>query len=182
MAEVKNPGGISDDAVKAATGKTWPQWCAVLDKQGAAKLDHKGIVAIVAGGFGIGPWWQQMVTVGYEQARGLREKHEKVSGFSVSASRTFPVAAAIVFKAWTDARKRRRWLPDPLTIRKATPDRSVRIVWGDGKTKVDVMFYPKGDAKTQMSVQHDKLKDAKAAKKMKQFWAAAMERLKATLE
>lgn len=36
-------------------------------------------------------WWSQMVTVGYEQARGLRQKHEKPTGFDVGRSKTFPV-------------------------------------------------------------------------------------------
>ena len=36
---------MSDAAVQAKTGKTWPEWFAVLDKAGAAKMTHKEIAA-----------------------------------------------------------------------------------------------------------------------------------------
>lgn len=67
----------SDAAVAAKTGKSWAQWFAVLDAAGANKMSHKEIVAYLRDNHDIGSWWQQMVTVGYEQARGLREKHAR---------------------------------------------------------------------------------------------------------
>jgi uncharacterized protein YndB with AHSA1/START domain len=182
MAKSKNATKLSDEAVKAATGMTWPEWYKVLDKDGAARLNHQGIVALVGKKHRVGPWWQQMVTVGYEQARGLRVKHQTASGYSVSASRTLPVSPRVLFAAWNDPRRRRRWLPERLTIRKATPGRSMRITWGDGKTDVDVMFYPKGPDKTQVAVEHRKLANSKAAKQMKASWGAALDRLKGILE
>ena len=39
--------GISSDAVKKATGKTWPQWIKLLDAAGCRTMDHKQIVAVV---------------------------------------------------------------------------------------------------------------------------------------
>ncbi len=35
---------MSDEAVKAKTGKTWKEWFAILDKAGARKLSHQDIV------------------------------------------------------------------------------------------------------------------------------------------
>jgi len=172
---------VGDEAVKNATGKTWPEWFKALDKEGAAKLDHKGIVAIVGRKYGVGSWWQQMVTVAYEQERGLRQKHETALGYSVSASRTLPVSTSEIFAAWNDTRRRRRWLTDALTIRNATANKSLRITWSDGNTNVEVMLYPKGPGKSQVSVQHNKLKNAADAKRMKRFWSYALDRLKDVL-
>ena len=31
---------MSDEAVKAKTGKTWKQWFAILDKAGAKQMTH----------------------------------------------------------------------------------------------------------------------------------------------
>ena len=56
--------GISDEAVKKATGKTWKQWIAALDKAGCRKLDHKTIAKYVNDHFEVGDWWGQMITVG----------------------------------------------------------------------------------------------------------------------
>ena len=35
---------MSDEAVKAKTGKTWKEWFAALDKAGATKMGHQDIV------------------------------------------------------------------------------------------------------------------------------------------
>jgi len=173
--------GISDDAVQKATGKTWPQWASILDQAGAKKMNHKEIVAVVCDQCGVGPWWQQMVTVGYEQARGLREKHETATGYQVSRSKTFVVPVSAAFKAWKDKRLRDRWLAEPLTIRKATANKSLRFTWADGKTNVEVNFYPKGDGKTQVTVQHNKLPNGQAAARMKKYWGQALTRLAQSL-
>jgi uncharacterized protein YndB with AHSA1/START domain len=168
---------MSDDAVQKATGKTWPQWFAALDKAGAAELDHRGIVAIAAK-HGAGPWWQQMVTVEYERARGLRAKHETTSGFSVSRSKTLDVPIAELYAACAEPKRRAKWLPEPkLVVHKATPNRSMRVTWTDGVKSVELMFYAKGASKAQVTVQHSKLPDAKAAERMKTYWSEALERL-----
>jgi hypothetical protein len=120
-----------------------------------------------------------MITVGYEQSRGLRVKHETTSGFSVSASRTLPVPIADAFEAWHDNRKRAQWLDDDgrITVRRATENRSMRITWADGRTSLEVMFYVKGKDKCQVTVQHSKLKDEKIAAKMKKYWGERMDAL-----
>jgi uncharacterized protein YndB with AHSA1/START domain len=174
--------GISSEAVKAKTGKTWAEWFAILDAAGAKKMSHKEIVAVLGEQQGVGDWWQQMLTVGYEQARGLREKHQKPEGYQVSASKTMAVPVEALFKAWHDARARKKWLADPITISKATPGKSLRLKWGDGRTSVDVNLYVKGETKSQVTVQHSKLKNAKEAAAMKKFWGEALNALKAILE
>ncbi len=130
----------------------------------------------------ISPWWQQMVTVGYEQERGLRQEHEKPEGFQISRSKTLAASPAPVFAAFADQKRRRQWLQDSdFTIRKATPGKSLRITWADG-TSVEVMFYPKGANKTQVSVQHGKLANAKDAERMKAYWGEQLEKLAVFLD
>jgi uncharacterized protein YndB with AHSA1/START domain len=176
-------GGISDAAVAAKTGKTWPEWLAALDARGCRKLSHREIAQIVADDFGIGPWWQQMVAVGYEQARGLRQKHEMPDGYQISRSKTLASPADTVFAAWSQKRRRNRWLPDTeFVIRSSQPGRLLRITWIDGTSHVEVRLTPKSDEKTQITVQHSKLPDARAGERMKSFWGEALERLRQVLE
>ena len=52
-----NYGGISSAAVKKATGKTWREWLAILDKAGAAKLPHKDIVQRLQRAHRLADWW-----------------------------------------------------------------------------------------------------------------------------
>lgn len=171
--------GISTEAVRAKTGKGWAEWIAILDEAGAKEMAHKDIAIYLSQKQGVPDWWSQMVTVGYEQARGLRGKHQKPEGYQISRSKTMAAPAAQLYAAWADKRKRARWLKDALTIRTATPDKSLRILWGDGQTSLDVSFYPKGEGKCQVVVQHSKIVNAKAAEKLKVYWAEALEALQA---
>ena len=74
------------------------------------------------------------------------------------------------------------WLPSNFRIRKATANKSLRLTWEDGQTSVTATFIPKSSGKCQVVAQHSKLPDAKAAAKMKKFWAEALDRLKEFLE
>jgi uncharacterized protein YndB with AHSA1/START domain len=178
----KTAAGIGDDAVQAKTGKTWAQWFALLDKAGAKKLSHKEIAAYVHDKMQCPPWWSQMVTVAYEQARGRRKKYEAPDGYQTSASKTLHAAAKAIFQAWVDDKIRSRWLPEaPLTISKATPNKSVRIRWDGGKSSADVGLFPKGSAKCQVAIGHRKLKDARESVRMKKYWTEALGRLQKLL-
>jgi len=174
---------IGDDAVRRRTGKNWDEWFVLLDRAGGKTMDHKQIVAYIGTHFDLSGWWRQMVTVAYEQARGLRDVHEKPAGYEIGRSKTIGVPVATAYEAWSNLRSRRRWLQDPeLTIRKSTPNRSMRITWGDGKTHVNVMFYSKDADRCQVAVQHGKLSSAAAAEKKKTYWTHNLARLKKALE
>ena len=174
--------GISDDAVAAKTGRRWQEWHALLDAEGAEAMTHKEIARHLAERHGLSPWWSQMVTVAYERARGRRQVHEKSDGFSAGVSRTLPFAAAALFAAWSEQAMRSRWLPDPyVEVRTAKPDRSLRLTWIDGTSRVDVALNPKGEGRCQVVVQHERLADADAVARMKAYWADALERLRAVL-
>jgi uncharacterized protein YndB with AHSA1/START domain len=175
--------GVGSDAVARATGKAWDQWLAILDKAGAVAMPHKAIAAMLADKYGVPPWWSQMVTVGYEQARGLREAHQKGDGFAASASRTLQASLDRVYGAWTDPKLRALWLGSaPIEVTRATDGKSMRIAWTAGGSRVDVNFYPAGEGRSRVQVEHGKLADAQARSKQKTFWGGALDRLKAMLE
>ncbi|MBI4468284.1 MAG: hypothetical protein HY650_03070 [Acidobacteria bacterium] len=109
--------------------------------------------------------------------------HQRPDGFQISVSKTIGAPSESVFKAWKDHRHRARWLAEEaLSIRKATPGKSIRITWKDGKTSVEVSILSKGVDKSQMVVQHSKLPNAKSAAAMKRYWSDAALRLKTLLE
>ena len=177
------PLGVGDDAVKKAAGKKWAQWFAILDRAGAKKLNHRQIVGLLHDQHGVGPWWRQMVTVGYEQARGLREKHQKPDGYEISVNKTINVPISAAFAAWQNDKQRQPWLDDPgFAVRKSITNKSMRITWVDGQNSVEAMFYAKGKSKCQVVAQHSKLAKAKAAARMKAYWTENLERLKGVLE
>ena len=177
-----NSGGISSAAVKKATGRTWPQWLAILDRAGARKMPHRQIAAHLRRQHRMSDWWSQILTVGYEQARRLRAKPPESDGFAVSVTKTIAAPVDRAFAAWRDAALREQWLSrTPLTVRKATPHKSIRIVWAD-QTLVSVNFWPKGPLKCQIVPEHGCLATPEAAEKMKAYWAEKLEQLRAFLE
>ena len=172
--------GVSSDAVARRTGKSWAEWFALLDAAGAAELDHKGIVAVLPQRHGVGPWWQQMVTVAYEQARGKREKHETEEGYQVGVSKTLELPLAKLFRFWVEPSERNKWLADDrFAIHKATASKSIRARWGRGVSRIDVDFYDKGAGKSQVTVQHNRIETPDAAEQMKAYWAKKIRALEA---
>lgn len=178
----KSSPRIGNDAVKAKTGQTWVEWFKILDAAGGKTLNHQQLVSRLNRQHGIGPWWQQMIAVTYEQSRGLRAKHEKPGGYEISVSRTINTPLRKAFKAWTDEKLRKQWLPSNFKVRKATTNKSLRLTWEDEKTIVAVSFLPKGAGKCQVVAQHAKLPNAKSAAKMKRFWAEALANMKQLIE
>jgi uncharacterized protein YndB with AHSA1/START domain len=182
MAKAETWGGIGSAAVEKKTGRGWKQWFAVLDAAGAKELPHKEIARYLHAEHGVDGWWAQMVTVGYEQARGLRAKHETSSGFQVSGSKTVAVPLDRLYAAFADARQRKRWLGDArIEVRKATPSKSMRITWLEDDTSVEANFYAKGAGKSQVALQHRKLPTARAAAQRKAYWKERLEELAALL-
>ena len=175
--------GVGSDAVVRATGRAWDDWLKVLDRAGAKAMPHKEIALMLSRKFEVPNWWSQMVTVGYEQARGLRAVNQKADGFSAKASKTIGIALGRLFDAWNDPKVRSRWLPDaPVEVRRSTDGKSMRMIWTVGDSSVDVNFLSKGADKSQVAVEHARLKNATAVARQKKFWSAALERLKAMLE
>lgn len=172
--------GMSDDAVRAKTGRTWGQWARALDGAGAWDLPHREIAKHLREEHGLTAWWSQTVTVGYERIRGLREKGQRRGGgYEVSKSKTLPVPVSRLYRAITTKRMRDRWLPgaNP-AVRAATPGKSVRLTWEDG-SPIEVSLTAKGEEKSQVTVQHGKLPTKAHAAKIREYWA---ERLGALAE
>lgn len=168
--------GMTDAAVKKATGRDWPAWVKLLDAAGAAEKPHREIATYVSS-LGTPDWWSQMVTVGYERIRGLRQRQQRRGGlYEASKSRTFNVPLETLYAAFANARKRKQWLPVKVTVKSSTPNKRMRIVWDDD-TPVQLGFYEKGAAKSSVAVQHEKLKDKAAVDAIKKAWGEHFERL-----
>lgn len=172
--------GFTDATVKARTGCTWKRWVGVLDYVGADKWEHDKIATYVNEKFKIDGWWAQNVTVGYERIKGLRAIGQRRNGsYEASKTKVFPVSLAKLYRAWSDAKTRKRWLADEFTVTTANRNKTIRIKWPDG-SNVAVYFYGKGAAKTQVNVQHVKL-DKAGQGRMRAFWKEKLERLGAVL-
>lgn len=177
-------GGVGNDAVSAKTGKDWDEWIKLLDNENATRLTHKEIAHLLSTKYKVPAWWSQMITVGYEQARGRRAVHQKADGFSASASKTLNAPLGALYAACADETTRAKWMGRKrYTVSKATPNKSLRLGRGkDETTRVDLNLYAKGASKSQIAIEHSKLVDAAEVAKMKTYWKGALTKLARLLE
>jgi len=169
--------GMSDAAVKAKTACTWERWVKSLDHHGAASMPHGEIATLIHEKWKVDGWWSQMVAVGYERIKGLRERGQRRTGhYDASKSRTFNVPVARVFDAVTVRRLLARWLPDASKVRTTRKERSARLVMKDGSIAAFGLT-KKGETKTILSVQQGKLPDRAARERVKRSWGERLDAL-----
>jgi hypothetical protein len=174
---------MSDEAIRKRTGRGWEEWFDLLDDWGAAERSHTEIARWISQEQGLDGWSSQSVTVSYERARAGRALGEHADGFSITASKTVAVPIDRLYESFVNASRRRRWLPDgTLRVRTSIKPRSARFDWGDGTTRVAVGFTSKGPGKSQMALEHSRLRNVKEADRMKAYWRERVATLKEQLE
>ena len=179
--DYEKAAGVADAAVLKATGKAWPEWTRILDRSGAAEMEHRAIAAHLRADHGESGWWAQTVTVAYERFRGLRDVGQRRGGgYDVNKSKTIGVPVEVLWRAFEDPTVRRGWLPDPLTIRTATEPKSMRMRLGDD-SPLDAYFTSKGETKSAVSLQQRNLPNKKAAEEAKAYWGERLDALRALL-
>lgn len=173
--------GMSNEAVKAATGFGWDEWRAKLDTENAEQLSHADIVRIVQA-LGISGWWSQMVTVGYERLTGKRAMSQRCDGaYVANASRTVVGNKDQALAKWLK-------IVDGMTeFDEAFANGEPRVTqsenwryWRvnlDNGTKVDVVISDKPDGKAVVAIGHEKLADANAVARAKAFWKPLLAQL-----
>jgi uncharacterized protein YndB with AHSA1/START domain len=174
---------MPDAKIKEATGKKWDQWFSILDRWGARDKKHPEIARFLVDEQGVSGWWAQSITVFYERSRGMRLKHQQADGFSISASKTIAVPVDVLFDAFVNSRRRKKWLTDgAMSLRTSQSGRTARFNWEDGSTRVNVSFEDKGPSKSTVAVAHEKLPDADEAETAKALWKERLAQLKSFLE
>ena len=175
--------GMSDAAIREKTGCDWATWVQALDYARAYELSHREIAKLVKERYDTPSWWTQMVTVGYERIKGLRARGQRRSGeFTMNRSRTFGVDVEMLYDAWADGRRRRRWMGETgVKVRTATAPKSMRLQLPDGAIVV-VGFWPKGSGKSAVAIEQARLPDRDTADRIKQLWSERLEALREELE
>ena len=192
--------GVSDDAVAAATGRNWDEWIEFLDGLGAAEMDHKEIVALTAGTGGLSNgWWQQSVTVGYEQARGLRVIGQTSGAdFQIGVQKTLPVPSDVAWALLSEGPGRDAWLGKTASleirkgqkyrtdegregeIRSCVPGERVRLTWSHpslAQTSTVQIYLAQSGDKTSVRFHQERLSSLEERELMRNHWRRVLEEL-----
>jgi hypothetical protein len=172
------PPAIGEDKVKAATGKGWMGWFVILNRMKAAELPHKEVAKRLREEHGAPRWWNQMIAVSYERARGGRKTNERAGGtFAVNVTKVMPASLSMLFATATTA----KWFPPgAFEETSKTPDKYWRGKF-KGAQKLEFGFTAKGEGKSQIALEISKLESAAAVETTRATWKTAMARLEKTL-
>jgi len=170
---------ISDEKVRAATGRDWAQWLAWLDARGAKNMNHKEIVALLKPE-DISPWYRQTIAVTYEQKRQGRKLGEMVDGFEISASKTIMAQVPIVEAAFLS----NKYGPEgTLEISTHHEGKTIRGAWsGSAGGRIGVYLYGLENGKSRITLNHIKLNNTDDGAAMKAAWRDGLSKMKSDLE
>lgn len=160
----------SDEVIRGATGRDWDEWCDVIDAWPGKEDGHAAIATYVNEEHGIGGWWAQTVTVGYERIVGLRLPHQRPDGtFVAGRSATIRVDAASLREALLDEDGRTTLFPEvEAELRSRPTSKNVRLRVGPGTAEIAID--ERGDGRVKVTVSHEKLPEATDVDLWKSFW------------
>ena len=166
---------MSDEAVRSATGKGWDEWCDLIDQFDGRTEGHKAIVSFLRKDHGVGGWWTQGVTVGYERITGLRLPHQMADGtFTANKSRTVVVDANELRRVLLNDNERSHLFPDVPTELKSKPtSKAIRLAMAGGSASIT--FDDGGGGRTKVVVEHRGLGTFDAVEQWKFYWSDWLE-------
>jgi uncharacterized protein YndB with AHSA1/START domain len=196
---------VSSEAVRKATGKTWDEWLATLDQEGAGEMPHKEIARLLSDkGYIENAWWCQMVANGYELARGRRVTGETISaGFEIGVRKTYAVSPQKAWELITQPAGMKIWLGNvsklPLVkgqtyqtevgtkgeIRSIAPGKRLRLTWqpSDRQTPSTVQVSnDQGGNNTTIGFHQEKLAGEKEREEMRAHWKEVLDKLQELIE
>jgi uncharacterized protein YndB with AHSA1/START domain len=195
---------VSSVAVRKATSKSWDEWLEIIDTAGGADLTHKEIVAFLKENHEVSPWWQQMITVGYEHARGKRVEGETAeAGFEIGVQKTLPFPLENIWEFITSEPGLKLWLGEVSAlkwergeayrtsdgasgeVRVHRPLERIRLTWKpeawEKPSTVQLTFISSGKQKTSVRFHHENIPDGETRETMRSRWKHSLEEIARSL-
>lgn len=196
---------VGDEAIKAKTGRSWPEWIVVIDGFGGEGMTHKDIArklhddGLIAGeGSANAGWWAQAVTVGYEKLKGRRVLGETAdAGFQVGVHKTVPYELAKVWEFILSPVGLELWVgqvpelvleekscyqaKDGTTgeVRSFKELEFIRLTWQPPDWKepstLQLRLAETGPGKTRIGFHHERLAGVTQREQMKKHWECVAE-------
>lgn len=165
----------TDEVIRRNTGRGWDEWVALIDAGPGRDAGHTAIAAWLVQEHGLGGWWAQGVTVGYERITGLRLPGQMADGtFTANRSKALDASVEELRALVLDDESRETLFPGmTATLRSRPESKSLRVrlddAGGDPLGTVLFSFEPAGQ-RTRLVVTHEKLPTAASVSVWKEFW------------
>ncbi len=161
---------IADQRVLDATGRSWDEWCDIIDAWPQHVDGHPAVAAWLEAEHKLSGWWAQGVTVGWERITGRRLPGEMPDGtFTANKSRTVEADAAGLRRLLLDDADRADLFPGHSVALLSKPSaKAIRLGFSDSVALLSLTL--KAGGRVAVSVQHSKLADADAIDEWKFYW------------
>jgi uncharacterized protein YndB with AHSA1/START domain len=201
--EFRSDFPVTDEAAKAATGKTLKQWFAELDKRDGLKKGRRDNVSHIYEQK-IELWWATTIAVEYEKHHDVKKKDGLYEGYFICSTKTIAAPPDKVFAAWSNAADLGKWFGDKTRAEvkdggsyenkdnnkgdflRVRENKDIRMTFaGNGveaPSLVDVQFQDKGKGKTGLLVNHSRIQNRAEADGLRAAWAESLDRLKKLCE
>lgn len=194
---------VTDEACMAATGKTFPEWFGEIDSLGGPAIGRKKVIDHLYGNLKIDMWWIATINGLYEAHKGVVEKDGRGKGFNICVTKTISAPLEKVYGAWANSMELSKWFGDDTkadvvdggnysnsdgdtgTFKRVRPNKDLRFTWENPShhpSMVDVTFTDKGNGKTYLLVNLDRVQGRLEADGLRKAWGEAVDRLKALVE
>jgi len=166
---------LSDEAIRAGTGKGWEDWCVLIDQFPGRTDSHTAIAKHVRDDLGAGDWWAQAVTVGYERITGLRLPHQMPDGtFTANKSGTVTIESDMLRRLLLDDDDRAQLFPNvPAELKSKPTAKAIRVAIGPGSAII--RLEERNGGRTQIAIQHSQLPTFDDVEEWKFYWGEWLE-------
>lgn len=167
----------ADASVSAATGKSWDEWCDVIDAWPGRTEGHTATAAYLRETHDVDAWWAQTITIGYERITGLRLPYQRPDGtFTASKSMTISINTDELRSMLLADEHRVDLFPGLDTELRSKPtSKAIRLSVGPGVAIIDLE--PKNNARTKVTVAHENLPAYDDVAEWKFYWSEWLEAL-----
>ena len=190
MAKYHKINNISSEAVEKATGHGWDYWVKLLDKENCKDKTHTEIAELIMKkGWLAGRslksegWWAQMVTVGYEYAKGKRIVGKTLDqGFAIGVQKMIPVRQEILWAFINSDKGKKLWQGSAKTeIRTIKEGERLRLSYNDSVLQITLICKRNTQEKTNVNFHQEKLHSTAERNKMRKHWKAVLEKIQASV-
>ena len=177
MSSKHQPQEISDQELVNETGKTWNQWFSEMERKNFDQLSVLDMSNELVLKYAMDEPVARLVALRYCQHIGHCSPTTTTSVFEVSVSKTFNYPLDEVYGRATD------WFEaeNRMSLQQRINHKRLNCKWLSDNSNIDVKFLPKGQTKTKMVVQHDKLESETDVEIMRNFWKRSLPNMIETL-
>ncbi len=194
---------FDEASCKAATGKTIQEWFSEIDSIGGVSIGRRAVLEHMYGKYKVDVWWIATINWLYEAHKGAMEKDGRGKGFNICVTKTIAAPLEKLYAAWTDDALLSKWFGEATkadvsdggsysnndgdcgTYKRVRPNKDLRFTWENPvhePSLVDVTFTDKGNGKTYLLVNLDRVQSRHEADGLRRAWGEAVDRLKALVE